>query len=116
MSDDQALPDPRDEPAPMAFVALTVASAAALAVVGQFIEHPLGLKLLLLGPIALVAYEVLVHELWWRRWWGALPGAIAGLVGYYEALAWSEPIAYVLAWALFSLAFALASRVVFPRP
>lgn len=109
----------------MAFVVLTVLSALALAVLAQFLSHSIGIKLLLVGPLALVAYEVLVHELWWRRWWGAVPGAVVGVAAYFEGrqaledlmgARWAEPVAYVAAWALFAATFALCSRYVFPKP
>ncbi|MBN6057166.1 hypothetical protein JYK22_34905, partial [Nonomuraea sp. RK-328] len=91
-------------------------------VVTSLIDEPPGLKLLLFGPIALVAFEVVVHEVWWQRWWGAVPGAVLGLTLYSEGRealgdivgdAWGQPIAYVAAWALFAVVFALASR--YPR-
>lgn len=109
----------------MAFVALTVVSALALAVLAQLLVNPIGVKLLLVGPIVLVAYEVVIHELWWRRWWGAIPGAIVGLTTYFEGRdalegllgdRWAEPVAYVAAWALFAGIFTLCSRYVFPKP
>ncbi|MEV0202330.1 hypothetical protein [Nonomuraea sp. NPDC050691] len=115
--------DPRDEPAPFgAVVLLTVASAVAVMVLTSLLDEPPGLKLLLFGPIALVVFEVMVHEVWWQRWWGAVPGAVLGLTLYSEGRealggivgdAWAHPIAYVAAWALFAAVFALASR--YPR-
>ncbi|NUW45979.1 hypothetical protein [Nonomuraea rhodomycinica] len=115
--------DPRDEPAPFgAVVLLTVASAVAVMVVTSLLDQPPGLKFLLLGPIALVVFEVMVHEVWWQRWWGAVPGAVLGLTLYFEGRealgdvvgdSWAHPIAYVAAWALFAVVFAVASR--YPR-
>ncbi|MFE3454591.1 hypothetical protein ACFXJ8_37280 [Nonomuraea sp. NPDC059194] len=105
--------DPRDEPAPFAAVVLlTTLSAVAVAVLHHFLADRLNLKLLLLGPVALVAFEVVVHEVWWRRWWGAVPGALVGAAVYFEGrqMVW-EPVAYVAAWALFAVVFCLASRV-----
>ncbi|MFC7590453.1 hypothetical protein ACFQYP_47210 [Nonomuraea antimicrobica] len=120
MSDEN---DPRDEPAPFGTVVLlTSLSAVAVMVLSALLAHPPGAKFLLFGPIALVVFEVITHELWWQRWWGAVPGALAGLAVYFEgrqALAdvigdtWAHPIAYVTAWALFAVVFALCSR--YPR-
>ncbi|MGW4475990.1 hypothetical protein [Nonomuraea sp. NPDC004354] len=105
--------DPRDEPAPFGtIVLLTTLSAVAVAALQYFVAERLNLKLLLVGPIALVAFEVVVHEVWWRRWWGAVPGALAGLVLYFEGRQMvAEPVAYVAAWALFAVVFCLASRI-----
>ncbi|MGV9301989.1 hypothetical protein ACWDLG_01330 [Nonomuraea sp. NPDC003727] len=105
--------DPRDEPAPFGtIVLLTTLSAVAVAALQYFVAERLNLKLLLVGPIALVAFEVVVHEVWWRRWWGAVPGALAGLVLYFEGRQMvAEPLAYVAAWALFAVVFCLASRI-----
>ncbi|MDR8407341.1 hypothetical protein MTP10_01125 [Nonomuraea sp. 3-1Str] len=115
--------DPRDEPAPFgAVVLLTVASAVAVMAVTSLLDEPPSLKFLLLGPIALVVFEVMVHEVWWQRWWGAVPGAVLGLTLYFEGRealgdvvgdSWAHPLAYVTAWALFAVVFALASR--YPR-
>ncbi|MEQ4725298.1 hypothetical protein [Nonomuraea sp. B19D2] len=115
--------DPRNEPAPFgAVVLLTAASAVAVMGLAAFLSHPPGLKFLLLGPIALVVFEVAVHEVWWKRWWGAIPGAVAGLALYFEGRTtladlvgdtWAHPVAYVAAWTLFAVVFALCSR--YPR-
>ncbi|GAA3246216.1 hypothetical protein [Nonomuraea helvata] len=115
--------DPRNEPAPFgAVVLLTAASAVAVMGLAALLSHPPGLKFLLLGPIALVVFEVVVHEVWWQRWWGAIPGAAAGLALYFEGRAaladivgepWAHPVAYVAAWTLFAVVFALCSR--YPR-
>ncbi|MER6943694.1 hypothetical protein ABT294_06675 [Nonomuraea sp. NPDC000554] len=115
--------DPRDEPAPFgAVVFLTAASAVAIIAFASLLSDPPGLKLLLLGPVALVVFEVVTNEVWWKRWWGAIPGAVAGLAVYFEGRdmltdvmtdTWAHPIAYVAAWTLFAVVFALASR--YPR-
>ncbi|WP_156325681.1 hypothetical protein [Nonomuraea sp. SBT364] len=115
--------DPRDEPAPLGLmVLLTGGSALAIIVLVTFFSGSTSLRPLLLGPIMLVGYEVLVHEVWWKRWWGAVPGAIAGLVTYFEGRAmladligdtWAHPLAFVTAWVLFAVVFCLASR--YPR-
>lgn len=115
--------DPRDEPAPLGLVVLlTGGSAAAVMGLTAVLSDPPGLKLLLLGPIALVVWEVIAFEVWWRRWWGAIPGAVAGLLVYVEGRqaladvvgdAWAHPVAYVTAWTLFAAVFALCSR--YPR-
>ncbi|MFI6743738.1 hypothetical protein ACIBI9_63665 [Nonomuraea sp. NPDC050451] len=115
--------DPRNEPAPFgAVVLLTAASAVAVMGLSAFLSQPPALKILLFGPIALVAFEVVVHEVWWQRWWGAIPGAVAGLALYFEGRAalsdlvgdtWAHPVAYVAAWTLFAVVFALCSR--YPR-
>ncbi|MFC4012768.1 hypothetical protein ACFOY2_36430 [Nonomuraea purpurea] len=115
--------DPRNEPAPFGtIVLLTVASAAAVMVLAALMSDPPGLKFLLFGPIAFVVFEVVGNEVWWKRWWGAIPGAVVGLAMYVEgrtALAdvigdtWAYPVAYVTAWALFAVIFALCSR--YPR-
>ncbi|TYB69807.1 hypothetical protein FXF51_06485 [Nonomuraea sp. PA05] len=115
--------DPRDEPAPFAAVVLlTVAAAAGVMVLGALAPSALNLKFLLFGPIALVVFEIAVHEVWWKRWWGAIPGAVLGLAAYFEGRAaladivgdgWAHPVAYVTAWALFAAVFAWASR--YPR-
>lgn len=112
--------DPRDEPAPFgALVLLTTGSAVAIMAAVSLLSWPENLKLLLLGPITLVAWEVITYEVWWRRWWGAVPGALAGLAMYVEGRqaladvigdAWARPVAYVTAWALFAVIFAVASR------
>lgn len=114
--------DPRDEPAPFAAtVLLTVVSAAAVAVAGLVFPE-VNPKLQLLGPAGLMAFEIMVEEVWWRRWWGAIPGAVIGLIAYFEgramladlgAGAWAHPVAFVTAWTLFAVVFALASR--YPR-
>ncbi|NRQ37328.1 hypothetical protein HII36_36655 [Nonomuraea sp. NN258] len=119
-----AADDPRHEPAPFATtVLLTGGSAVAVMGIAALLSHPPGLKFLLFGPIALVAFEVITAEVWWKRWWGALPGAAISLACYFEgrqALAdalgdtWAHPVAYVLAWTLFATVFALCSR--YPRP
>ncbi|MDX3104610.1 hypothetical protein [Nonomuraea angiospora] len=115
--------DPRNEPAPFgAVVLLTAASAVAVMALSALLSQPPGLKWLLFGPIALVVFEVVVHEVWWQRWWGAIPGAVAGLAFYFEGRAalsdlvgdaWAHPVAYVAAWTLFAVVFALCSR--YPR-
>lgn len=115
--------DPRDEPAPFApVVLLTVAAAVGVMVFAALAPSALNLRFLLFGPIALVLFEIAVHELWWRRWWGAIPGAVAGLAIYSEGRAaltdligdgWAHPLAYVTAWALFAVVFAWCSR--YPR-
>ncbi|WP_157548644.1 hypothetical protein [Nonomuraea candida] len=115
--------DPRDEPAPFGtVVALTAASAVAVMVLAALLSHPPNLKFLLFGPIVLVVFEVAVHEVWWKRWWGAIPGAVIGLAAYFEGRAaladivgdgWAHPLAYVTAWALFAVVFAWCSR--YPR-
>ncbi|MET7338687.1 hypothetical protein [Nonomuraea sp. NPDC005650] len=115
--------DPRNEPAPFgAVVLLTVASAVAVMGLGALLSEPPALKFLLFGPIALVVFEVMVHEVWWQRWWGAIPGAVAGLALYFEGRVtladligdtWAHPVAYVAAWALFAVVFAVCSR--YPR-
>lgn len=115
--------DPRNEPAPFgAVVLLTAASAVAVMALSALLSQPPGLKWLLFGPIALVVFEVVVHEVWWQRWWGAIPGAVAGLALYFEGRAalsdlvgdaWAHPVAYVAAWTLFAVVFALCSR--YPR-
>lgn len=112
--------DPRDEPAPFgAMVLLTTGSAVAIMAAVSLLSWPENLKLLLLGPITLVVWEVITYEVWWRRWWGAVPGAVAGLAMYGEGRqaladvigdAWAHPVAYVTAWALFAVIFAAASR------
>ncbi|MFG3441039.1 hypothetical protein ACGF0J_27625 [Nonomuraea sp. NPDC047897] len=112
--------DPRDEPAPFgAVVLLTTGSAVAIMAAVALLSWPENLKLLLLGPITLVVWEVITYEVWWRRWWGAVPGAVAGLAMYGEGRqaladvigdAWAHPVAYVTAWALFAVIFAVASR------
>ncbi|MEU7899312.1 hypothetical protein AB0B45_41470 [Nonomuraea sp. NPDC049152] len=110
--------DPRDEPAPFGpIVLLTTLSAVALAVLQYVVAERLNLKMLLLGPIALVVLEVVVHEVWWRRWWGAVPGALVGLAVYFEGreMVW-EPVAYVAGWALFAVIFCLAGRVALGDP
>ncbi|MFI6907870.1 hypothetical protein ACIBKY_41860 [Nonomuraea sp. NPDC050394] len=113
--------DPRDRPAPFGvIVGLTTLSAIAVMVVTHLLATPVSMKWLLVGPIALVVYEVVIHELWWRRWWGAIPGALAGLVIYFEGRemvtgfvgpSWAGAVAYVAAWSAFAAIFALASRV-----
>ncbi|GIH91109.1 hypothetical protein ACFFMN_08950 [Planobispora siamensis] len=118
--------DPRDDPAPLGeTVGLLVLSAIAIMLFAWLVgetdgEGPAPLKLLLFGPLGLVFFEVMTNEVWWRRWWGAIPGAIAGLALYFEGRAtlediigasWATPVAYVLAWACFGTVFALASRV-----
>lgn len=120
---DEPLPitDPRDEPAPFGTVVLlTAVSAVAITVIAHVLPDPPGMKLMLLGPVALVAFEVVVHEVWWKRWWGAVPAALAALVAYFEGRdmmsdvlpeTWAEPVAYVAAWTLFAALFALASRL-----
>ncbi|MEU4572247.1 hypothetical protein ACBI99_14665 [Nonomuraea sp. ATR24] len=125
MSDTPVPPqtDPRDEPAPLGLmVLLTGGSAVVIILAVTFLSGSAGLRPLLLGPIMLVGYEVLVHEVWWKRWWGAVPGAIAGLVTYFEGRAmladligdaWAHPLAFVTAWVLFAVVFCLASR--YPR-
>lgn len=115
--------DPRDEPAPFeAVVLLTVAAAVGVMVLGALAPSALNLKFLLFGPIALVVFEIAVHEVWWKRWWGAIPGAVLGLAVYFEGRAaladlmgdgWAHPVAYVAAWAIFAVVFAVASR--YPR-
>ncbi|WP_431930893.1 hypothetical protein [Nonomuraea jabiensis] len=115
--------DPRNEPAPFgAVVLLTAASAVAVMGLSALLSQPPGLKFLLFGPIALVVFEVVVHEVWWQRWWGAIPGAVAGLALYFEGRdalsdlvgdAWAHPVVYVAAWTLFAAVFALCSR--YPR-
>ncbi|MBB5776676.1 hypothetical protein [Nonomuraea jabiensis] len=115
--------DPRNEPAPFGtLVLLTAASAVAVMGLSALLSQPPGLKWLLFGPIALVAFEMVVHEVWWQRWWGAIPGAVAGLALYFEGRAtlsdlvgdvWAHPVAYVAAWTLFAAVFALCSR--YPR-
>ncbi|WP_336208628.1 hypothetical protein [Nonomuraea sp. LPB2021202275-12-8] len=115
--------DPRDEPAPFgAVVLLTAGSAVAILAIYGFFGSAGSSRPLLLGPITLVVFEVVMHEVWWRRWWGAIPGAIVGLVAYFEGRAmladiigdaWGEPVAFVAAWTLFAVIFALASR--YPR-
>jgi hypothetical protein len=116
--------DSRDESAPFyETVALTALAAAAvmaiIAVLGGSGEDRY-VKLMLLGPFSLIFFEFVVHEVWWKRWWGFLPGAVAGLIIYFEgrtALAdvigsvWAQPIAYVIAWTSFAAVFALASRL-----
>ncbi|MFB4280914.1 MULTISPECIES: hypothetical protein [unclassified Nonomuraea] len=121
--DSSPVEDPRNEPAPFAAVVLlTGGSAVAVMVLAALLSHPPGLKFLLLGPVALVVFEVVAYEVWWQRWWGAVPGAVAGLAIYFEgrqALAdlmgdtWAHPVAYVTAWTLFAVVFALCSR--YPR-
>lgn len=100
-------------------VLLTTGSALAVVALAGLLGGEPTLKWLLLGPVGLVAFEVLGHEVWWRRWWGAIPGALAGLTVYVEGRqaladligdAWAHPVAYVTAWALFAVIFALASR------
>ncbi|TDE60368.1 hypothetical protein E1295_00555 [Nonomuraea mesophila] len=115
--------DPRDNPAPFAAVVLLTAGVAvAVMVISALMSDPPGAKFVLGGPIATVIYGVVSHEVWWPRWWGAIPGAIAGLAGYFEGRAaladlvgdaWAHPVAYVAAWTLFAVVFALCSR--FPR-
>ncbi|PRX63111.1 hypothetical protein B0I32_111104 [Nonomuraea fuscirosea] len=115
--------DPRDEPAPLAaLVLLTAGSAVAVMVLAAFLSQPPRLNFLLFGPVALVAFEVVAYDVWWRRWWGAIPGALLGLLIYFEGRAalsdvigevWAHPVAYVLAWTLFAVVFALCSR--YPR-
>lgn len=109
----ESVTDPREEPAPFgAVVLLTTLSAVAVMALDHFLPQQLNTKMLLFGPIALVAFEVVVHEVWWRRWWGAIPGAVVGLVVYFEGRQMvGEPVAYVAAWALFAVIFCLASRV-----
>ncbi|WP_431899256.1 hypothetical protein [Nonomuraea sp. bgisy101] len=110
--------DPRDEPAPFApVVLLTTLSAVAVAALQYVVAERLNLKMLLLGPVALVAFEVVVHEVWWRRWWGAVPGAVVGAAVYFEGrqMVW-EPVAYVAGWALFAVIFCLAGRVALGDP
>jgi hypothetical protein len=122
VSEDSVVSDPRDDPAPLALsVGLLVVSAAVI----MFITWLFGLphygsaKWLLFGPVGFLFFTVIVEEVWWRRWWGAVPGAVVGLVIYFEGLttledligaAWAGPVAYVLAWGAFGLIFALASR------
>ncbi|GII93459.1 hypothetical protein [Sinosporangium siamense] len=121
--DDLPYIDPRDEPAEFGLtVGLVTAGAVIVAAITMFFgspEAPGGVKWLLLGPIALMAGEVLVHELWWRRWWGLLPGAAVGLLVYFEGrhvaadilgVDWGHAAAYVLAWVLFAVVFVYASR------
>ncbi|GAA2394492.1 hypothetical protein [Nonomuraea africana] len=105
--------DPREEPAPFGTVVLlTALSAVAVMALDYVLPQQLNTKMLLFGPIALVAFEVVVHEVWWRRWWGAIPGAAAGLAVYFEGRQMvGEPVAYVAAWTLFAVIFCLASRV-----
>ncbi|MFI7617414.1 hypothetical protein ACIBP6_39945 [Nonomuraea terrae] len=115
--------DPRNEPAPFGtVVALTAGSAVAVMGLTVLLSDPPSMKFLLFGPLALVVWEVIAFEVWWRRWWGAVPGAVAGLLVYVEgrqALAdvigdtWAHPVAYVTAWTLFAVVFALCSR--YPR-
>jgi hypothetical protein len=115
--------DSRDEPAPFgAVVLLTAAAAVGVMVLGALAPSALNLKFLLFGPIALVLFEIAVHEVWWKRWWGAVPGAVLGLAIYFEGRtaladivgdAWAHPAAYVTAWTLFAAVFAWASR--YPR-
>ncbi|TDD11030.1 hypothetical protein E1292_06580 [Nonomuraea deserti] len=115
--------DPRDEPAPFgAVVLLTAGSAVAVMVISALMSDPPGMRFHLGGPIALVVFEVVTNEVWWQRWWGAIPGAIGGLACYFEGRAaladlvgdtWGHPIAYVAAWTLFAVVFALCSR--YPR-
>lgn len=121
--DDLSHIDPRDQPAEFgSTVGLTVGAAVLITAVIAFFGTPGGpggVKWMLLGPIGLVLLEVIVHDVWWRRWWGALPGAVAGLVIYFEGRAtisdilgesWAGHVAYVLAWAAFAAIFAYASR------
>ncbi|MFI6512772.1 hypothetical protein ACIBCT_34655 [Streptosporangium sp. NPDC050855] len=118
--------DPRDDHAPLLeTVGLLTVSAVAITLLTRLLGAQDGdgagsLRLLLLGPVALVFFEVMVHEIWWRRWWGALPGAVVGLAVYFEGrtaledvigASWAASLAYVLAWAGFGVIFALASRV-----
>ncbi|WP_176993903.1 hypothetical protein [Nonomuraea jiangxiensis] len=115
--------DPRNEPAPFGLVVLlTAASAVVVMALEVFLSDPPGLRFLLFGPVALVAFEVITHEVWWQRWWGAIPGAVAGLGLYFEGraalsdligAAWAHPVAYVAAWTLFAVVFAVCSR--YPR-
>jgi hypothetical protein len=115
--------DPRDEPAPLGLLLLLIGGSAAVVIaIATFFATSTSVRPLLLGPILLVAFQVVAHEVWWRRWWGALPGAVVGLVTYFEGRAmladvigdtWAHPLAYVAAWCLFAVIFALASR--FPR-
>ncbi|WP_165959680.1 hypothetical protein [Nonomuraea longispora] len=115
--------DPRDEPAPFgALVLLTAGTAVAVMVIAALMSDPPGTRFVLGGPIAVVIYGVVSNEVWWPRWWGAIPGAIGGLACYFEGRtaladllgdAWAHPVAYVAAWTLFAAVFALCSR--FPR-
>ncbi|PZG14292.1 hypothetical protein [Nonomuraea aridisoli] len=115
--------DPRNEPAPFGtVVVLTAGSAVAVMGLTALLSDPPGMKFLLFGPLALVVWEVIAFEVWWRRWWGAVPGAVAGLLVYFEGRqalgdvigdAWAHPVAYVTAWTLFAVVFALCSR--YPR-
>jgi hypothetical protein len=115
--------DSRDESAPFyETVALTALAAAAvmavIAILGGSGEDKY-VKLMLLGPFGLIFFEFVVHEVWWKRWWGFLPGAVAGLIIYFEGRAaltgvigsaWAQSIAYVVAWTSFAAVFAIASR------
>jgi len=115
--------DPRDEPAPFAETVILTAGAAVLVVAMlHFFGAPEGVgygRLVLLGPFGLVLFEVLSHEVWWKRWWGVLPGALVGLIVYSEGRPmaadligdeWAQPVAYVLAWTAVAAVFAYASR------
>jgi hypothetical protein len=115
--------DPRLHPAPFGTVVLlTAGSAVAVMALAALLSHPPGLKFILFGPIALVVFELVTYEVWWKRWWGAIPGAVAGLALYFEGRealtgvigdAWAHPVAYVAAWILFAVIFAWCSR--YPR-
>ncbi|WP_214408850.1 hypothetical protein [Sphaerisporangium fuscum] len=123
MTEESKMSDPRDEPAPLLpSVGMLAGSAALIMLMTWLFGEPEGssVKWLLFGPVLLLFYEVAVNEVWWRRWWGAIPGAVIGLVVHFEGRptlsdligpTWAGPVAYVLAWAAFGLVFALASRV-----
>jgi hypothetical protein len=116
--------DPRDEPAPLGeTVALTTVAAAGVMLFDAFAHLPEDVvpwKLLLFGPFGLVFFAVISHEVWWRRWWGVVPGALAGLAVYFEGGAaltdivgesLAHPLVYVTAWSLFAAIFAVCSRL-----
>ncbi|MFI6390188.1 hypothetical protein ACIBHY_09485 [Nonomuraea sp. NPDC050547] len=112
--------DPRDQPAPFGtIVVLTTLSAIVVMAIERLLATPVSMKWLLVGPMALVVYEVVIHDVWWRRWWGAVPGALAGLAIYFEGRemvtvvvgpSWAHDVAYVVAWSAFAAIFAAASR------
>ena len=122
-SAEESTVDPRDVPAPFAETVLLTAGAAVLVVaMPHFFGAPEGVgygRLVLLGPFGLVLFEMLSQEVWWRRWWGVLPGALAGLVVYFEGRPmaadligdeWAQPAARVAAWTAVAAVFAYASR------
>jgi len=113
--------DPRDDPAPFAATVILTALAAALviAITRLLPEDGAYGKFLLLGPFGLVFFEIISNEVWWRRWWGLIPGTIVGLIVYFEGRAaladvlgdaWAEPVAYVTAWTALAAVFAYASH------